>query len=107
MIRILLSVAALFIAVLAFAFIVQNRQRVGIDLLMFTVQTPLWIALTGVFLAGFVTCCEAAPRSDVLILLSGAGPGSERHCQKLTVFSRCANSSATSDRHHVRGSAQV
>lgn len=46
----------ILIAVLAFAFIVQNRQRVGIDLLMFTVQTPLWIALTGVFLAGFVTC---------------------------------------------------
>lgn len=48
--------AGIVIAILAFAFIVQNRQRVGIDLLVFSVQAPLWITLTGVFLAGVVTC---------------------------------------------------
>ncbi|MHA6523565.1 LapA family protein [Tessaracoccus sp. G1721] len=44
------------VAVLAGAFIVQNRQIVGIELLAFTFQAPLWITLSGVFLAGVATC---------------------------------------------------
>jgi uncharacterized integral membrane protein len=44
------------IAVLAIAFILQNRQIVGIQVLALTFQAPLWITLTGVFLAGAATC---------------------------------------------------
>lgn len=44
------------VAVLAVAFIVQNRQSVAIDLLMLTVSAPMYMALSGVFLAGLATC---------------------------------------------------
>jgi len=43
------------IAVLAIAFILQNRQPVAINLLMLGVTAPLWTALTGVFVAGLAT----------------------------------------------------
>ena len=44
------------IAVLVVAFILQNRQSVAIDLLVFTVEAPLWITLSIVFVAGLATC---------------------------------------------------
>ena len=50
------------IAILAIAFILQNRQSVAIQLLVFTMQAPQWITLSVVFLAGFVTCWLIARR---------------------------------------------
>ena len=52
----------LAIAAVAVAFILQNRQSVAIELLVFSVAAPLWITLSGVFLAGFVTCWLIARR---------------------------------------------
>lgn len=50
------------IALIALAFILQNRQSVDTQLLMLTFSSPLWITLAGVFLAGFVTCWLIARR---------------------------------------------
>ncbi len=50
------------IAVLVAAFILQNRQTVGIELLMFTFKAPLWITLSAVFVAGVATCALISRR---------------------------------------------
>lgn len=42
----------LAIAVLALAFILQNRAAVSTNLLMFEFRAPLWVTLLVVFLAG-------------------------------------------------------
>ncbi|MHA6507793.1 LapA family protein [Tessaracoccus sp. Y1736] len=44
------------LAIVAVAFILQNRQSVAIDLLMLTVTAPMYLALSSMFLAGLVTC---------------------------------------------------
>lgn len=45
-------VAGLVIAVLALAFILQNRDPVSTNLLMFEFRSPLWVTLLVVFVAG-------------------------------------------------------
>ncbi|NHB84290.1 DUF1049 domain-containing protein [Tessaracoccus sp. HDW20] len=50
------------IAVMVAAFILQNRQTVGIELLMFTFKAPLWITLSAVFVAGVATCALISRR---------------------------------------------
>ncbi len=43
------------IAVVALAFILQNRQAVSINILLISLMAPLWTALVGVFAAGLAT----------------------------------------------------
>ena len=43
------------IAVLAIAFILQNRDSVQVDLLTFQFSAPQWVTLLVVFLAGLAT----------------------------------------------------
>ena len=45
----------LAIAVLAIAFILQNRESVQVDLLTFQFSAPQWVTLLVVFLAGLAT----------------------------------------------------
>ncbi|HWK49740.1 MAG TPA: hypothetical protein VNR40_07620 [Steroidobacter sp.] len=46
---------AIALAVLAIAFIVQNRDAVSIDLFFISARLPLWICLALVFLAGWIS----------------------------------------------------
>ncbi|MGY1731693.1 lipopolysaccharide assembly protein LapA domain-containing protein [Geodermatophilus sp. SYSU D01045] len=46
------QVLALLIAVVAVAFIVQNRDRVTVDLFTVDVTSPLWLILTIMLLLG-------------------------------------------------------
>lgn len=46
---------AIGLAVLALAFIVQNRASVSIDLFFVSIRLPLWISLSLVFLAGWLS----------------------------------------------------
>ncbi len=52
----------LAIAIVSIAFIIQNRQEVEINLLLFTVSAPLYIVLSAVFLAGALTLWLIARR---------------------------------------------
>lgn len=45
---------ALVLAVLAVAFIAQNRDRVPVHLFWLTVTAPMWLLLTALFAAGWV-----------------------------------------------------
>lgn len=45
-------VIGLVIAVIALAFILQNRDEVVINLLVFRFGAPLWLALLGIFVLG-------------------------------------------------------
>ena len=45
---------ALVLAVLAVAFIAQNRDRVPVHLFWLTVTAPMWLLLTALFVAGWV-----------------------------------------------------
>jgi uncharacterized integral membrane protein len=45
-------VVALVIAVVTLAFILQNRERVSINLFTITVSTPVWLVLTVMVLIG-------------------------------------------------------
>lgn len=47
--------AGVAIAVVALAFILQNRQVVSINILLVSLMAPLWTALVGVFAAGLAT----------------------------------------------------
>ncbi|WP_116809214.1 DUF1049 domain-containing protein [Steroidobacter cummioxidans] len=46
---------AIALAVLAIAFIVQNRDAVSIDLFFISARLPLWISLALVFVAGWLS----------------------------------------------------
>jgi uncharacterized integral membrane protein len=46
---------AIFLAITAIAFIFQNRDTVSIDVFFVSVRLPLWISLSLVFLAGWLS----------------------------------------------------
>ncbi len=46
---------AIGLAVLSIAFILQNRDRVSIDLFFISARLPLWISLALVFVAGWIS----------------------------------------------------
>lgn len=46
---------ALALTVLAVVFIVQNRDEVGINFLLITVRSPMWLILLIMFAAGLLT----------------------------------------------------
>ncbi|MBF6173837.1 hypothetical protein [Nocardia blacklockiae] len=46
---------ALVLAVLSIVFIVENRDRVGIEFLLITVTSPMWLILLVMFVVGWVT----------------------------------------------------
>ena len=46
---------AIGLAILAIAFIVQNRDRVSIDVFFISARLPLWISLALMFLAGWLS----------------------------------------------------
>lgn len=46
---------AIALAVLAIAFIFQNRDAVSIDLFFISARLPLWISLALVFVAGWLS----------------------------------------------------
>ncbi|WP_323418413.1 hypothetical protein [Propionicimonas sp.] len=48
-------VLGLLIAVLAVVFIAGNREPTEISLAVLRISAPLWVTLTGVFLAGLAT----------------------------------------------------
>jgi uncharacterized integral membrane protein len=43
------------LAVLAIAFIVQNRAVIAIDVFFVSIRLPLWVSLSLVFVAGWVS----------------------------------------------------
>jgi len=45
---------ALVLAVIAVAFIAQNRDRVPVHLFWLTVTSPMWLLLTALFAAGWL-----------------------------------------------------
>jgi len=46
---------AIFLAVVAIAFILQNRGTVSIDVFFVSLRLPLWISLSLVFLVGWLS----------------------------------------------------
>lgn len=46
---------AIGLALLAIAFILQNRETVSIDLFFLSAQLPLWITLSLVFIVGWLS----------------------------------------------------
>lgn len=46
---------AIGLAVLALAFIVQNRDVVSIDVFFVNIRLPLWISLSLIFVAGWLS----------------------------------------------------
>lgn len=46
---------AILLAVLAIAFIVQNREQVSIDIFFVSARLPLWVSLALVFIVGWLS----------------------------------------------------
>jgi uncharacterized integral membrane protein len=46
---------AIFLAILAIAFIVQNRERISIDVFFVSASLPLWVSLALVFIVGWLS----------------------------------------------------
>ena len=53
---------AIGLAVVALAFIFQNRAPVSLDVFVLSIRLPLWISLILVFLAGWVSGRFSWPR---------------------------------------------
>ena len=52
---------AIFLAILAIAFIVQNRERISIDVFFVSASLPLWVSLALVFIVGWIRMLAAWP----------------------------------------------
>ncbi|MFF2084532.1 hypothetical protein ACFVVM_12185 [Nocardia sp. NPDC058176] len=46
---------AIGLAVLAVVFVLENRAKVSVEILLITVQSPMWLILLAMFVIGWIT----------------------------------------------------